>query len=63
MKKLLKALFSKIAPALPTSLLVLGAAAVSCGVAMIYLPAGVIAGGAFAIIGGVLMIRGGDASE
>lgn len=44
---------------LPTFLLVLGAVAVSCGIAMIYLPAGVIAAGILAIIGGVLLIRGG----
>lgn len=44
---------------IPTILLVLGAIAVSCGVAMIYLPAGVIAAGVLAIIGGVLLIRGG----
>ena len=44
---------------LPTILLVLGAVAVSCGVAMIYLPAGVISAGVLAIIGGVLLIRGG----
>ena len=45
---------------LPTLLLVLGAVGVSCGVAMIYLPAGMIAAGVLAIIGGVLLIRGGD---
>lgn len=44
---------------LPTSLLVLGAVAVSCGIGMIYLPAGIIAAGALSIIGGVLLIRGG----
>lgn len=44
---------------LPTMLLVLGAVAVSCGVAMIYLPAGVITAGVLAVIGGVLLIRGG----
>lgn len=43
---------------LPTLLLVLGAVAVSCGVAMIYPPAGVITAGALAIVGGVLLIRG-----
>lgn len=45
---------------IPTILLVLGAIAVSCGVAMIYLPAGVIAAGGLAIIGGVLLIWGGN---
>lgn len=55
MSKLLKILSAM----LPTLLLVLGAVAVSCGVAMIYLPAGVIAAGVLAVIGGVLLIRGG----
>ena len=55
MRKLLKCLSTM----LPTILLVLGATAVSCGVAMIYLPAGVIAAGTLAIVGGVLLIRGG----
>ena len=55
MRKLLKTLSAM----LPTLLLVLGAVAVSCGVAMIYLPAGVIAAGAIDIVGGVLLIRGG----
>ena len=60
MEKLLKTLSAK----LPTLLLVLGAVAVSCGIAMIYLPAGVIAAGTLAIVGGVLLIRGeGDESE
>lgn len=55
MRKLLRMMSAM----LPTILLVLGAAAVSCGVAMIYLPAGVIAAGTLAIIGGVLLIQGG----
>ena len=55
MKKLLKILSAM----LPTILLLLGAVAVSCGIAMIYLPAGVITAGALAIVGGVLLIRGG----
>lgn len=55
MKKLLKTLSAM----LPTVLLVSGTVAVSCGVAMIYLPAGLITAGALAIIGGVLLIRGG----
>lgn len=49
---------------LPTGLLVLGAVAVSCGIGLIFLPAGVIAAGVLMIIGGVLLIRGGgDDSE
>ncbi len=59
MKRLLKT----ASDMLPTGLLVLGAVAVSCGIGLIYFPAGVIAAGALAIIGGVLLIRGGDDSE
>ena len=55
MKRLLKTL----GDLLPTSLLVLGAIAVSGGIAMIYVPAGVIAAGVLAIIAGVLLIQGG----
>lgn len=44
--------------ALPTGLLVLGAAAVSAGIGMIWLPVGVIAAGGMAIAGGVLMMMG-----
>ena len=51
MKKLLKIL----GDLLPTGMLVLGAVAVSCGIAMIYVPAGVISAGALAVIGGVLL--------
>lgn len=36
-----------------------GAAAVAAGAALVYLPAGWIAGGVLAIIGGVLAARGG----
>ncbi len=64
MRKLLKDVVSGIPKALnamlPTILLVFGAVAVSGGVAMIYLPAGVISVGVLAIICGVLLIRGGD---
>lgn len=63
MIKLLKNAVSGISKGLnamlPTILLVFGAVAVSGGVAMIYLPAGVIVAGALAIICGVLLIRGG----
>ena len=55
MKKLLEILGNL----LPTGMLVLGAVAVSCGIAMIHVPAGVISAGALAIIGGVLLIKGG----
>lgn len=63
MKKLLKdavrGIYKGLNAILPTILLVMGAVAVSCGVAMIYLPAGVISSGILAIICGVLLIRGG----
>ena len=63
MIKLLKDAVSGISKGLnamlPTILLVFGAVAISCGVAMIYLPAGVIAAGTLAITCGVLLIRGG----
>ncbi len=58
--KFLKRVARRLAALVPTLLLLLGAAAVSYGVAMIYVPAGVICGGALAITGGVLMVRGGD---
>ncbi len=49
---------------LPTGLLVLGAVSISCGIGLIYLPAGMIAAGVLSILGGVLLIRGGgDDSE
>ena len=59
MKKLLKT----AGDLLPTTLVVLGAVAVSVGIAMIYLPAGIVATGVLAAIGGVLMIKGGDKNE
>lgn len=40
-----------------------GAAAVAVGTGMIYLPAGLIAGGVLAMIGAVLSIRGEDDAE
>lgn len=55
MKKLLKT----AGDLLPTTLVVLGAVAVSVGIAMIYLPAGIIAAGILAAAGGVLLIQGG----
>ena len=54
-----KRLLKCVGDMLPTGLLVLGAVAVSCGIGMIYLPAGVVAAGVLSIIGGVLLIRGG----
>lgn len=57
--KFLKKLFDL----LPTALVVLGSAAVSYGVALIYLPAGIISAGMLAVIGGVLMMLGGDENE
>lgn len=55
MKKLLKTMSDM----LPTALLVLGAVAVSCGVGLIYVPAGIITAGMAAIIAGVLLVKGG----
>ena len=55
MKKLLK----QLNEALPTVLLVLGAAAVSCGVAWLCVPAGIITGGCFSMAAGWLLIKGG----
>lgn len=43
---------------IPDALMVGGAAAVSYGASMIYLPAGWIVGGALAIAGGALAARG-----
>ncbi len=48
---------------LPTSLLALGAVAVSMGVGMIYRPAGIIVAGVLMMLSGVLMIKGGDSDE
>lgn len=59
MKKLLYAMSS----ALPTILLVLGAAAVSVGVGLLCVPAGIITAGAAAMAGGVLLIKGGGESD
>lgn len=48
---------------LPTILLVLGAISVSCGIGLIYLPAGIIASGAAMMALGVLLIKGGSSHE
>lgn len=55
----MKVLLNTLGNLLPTGLLVLGAVAISCGIAMIYVPAGVISAGALAVVGGVLLIKGG----
>ncbi len=55
MRRLLEALAASV----PTVLVILGAAAVAVGVGMIYLPAGVIAGGLLTAAAGVVLIRGG----
>lgn len=47
----------------PTILLVLGAISVSCGIGLIYLPAGIIASGAAMMALGVLLIKGGSSHE
>lgn len=54
----MKQLLRHIADALPTGLLVAGAAAISAGTAMIWLPAGVIVAGIQAVAGGILLICG-----
>lgn len=54
----MRKLLESVNDALPTGLLVLGAAVVSAGIAMIWLPVGVIAAGGMTIAGGVLMIMG-----
>lgn len=55
----MKKLLNQINDGLPTVLLVLGAAAVSFGVAMVCMPAGVITGGCFSMAAGWLLIKGG----
>ena len=54
----MKKLWKFVNDALPTSLLVLGTAAASVGIGMIWLPMGVIAAGGMSIAGGVLMMMG-----
>ena len=56
MKKLVKCL----ATHLGELVLLGGAAAVSVGCGLIYLPAGLIAGGVLSIVGAVLSMWGGD---
>lgn len=53
-------LWKTLATIMPTAIVVIGAVAVAVGIGMIYLPAGVIAGGALAMVAGVVLIRGGD---
>ena len=64
MKRLLKnavhGITQTISALLPTGLLVLGAVTVSCGIGLIYPPAGIIAAGGLMMALGVLLIRGGD---
>lgn len=63
MKKLLKDAIRGVAKGLcallPTGLLVLGAVAISCGIGLIYVPAGIIASGVLMIALGMLLIMGG----
>jgi hypothetical protein len=44
---------------LPDALMIAGAAAISCGVGMVSVPAGWVVAGAFAIAAGWLTARGG----
>lgn len=48
---------------LPTGLLSVGAVAVSAGIGLIYVPAGIIAAGLLMMGTGVLMIKGGGSDE
>ena len=50
------------AEVLIVALLLLGAAAISVGVAMIFLPAGIIVAGMLAMAAGVVMTRGDETS-
>ena len=52
---------NKIREILSDSLMIAGATAVSCGVAMVSLAAGIICGGVLAIVYGWLIGKGGDA--
>lgn len=67
MKKLLKSAVQGIKEGinalLPTGLLVLGAVAVSAGIGLIYLPAGIISAGGLTMALGVLLIKGGSDGE
>ena len=57
----MKRLANTLARRLPELVLIAGAAAASAGAGMIYLPAGLIAGGCLAMAGAVLSLMGGDA--
>lgn len=48
---------------LPTGLLVMGAVAISCGIGLIYIPAGIIAAGILMMALGVLLIKGGGEED
>jgi hypothetical protein len=50
-----KKLFASL---VPDALMVFGAALVSAGVGMLFLPAGVIVAGAFVLVAGVVSARG-----
>lgn len=56
-KAKLNALASRAHGLVPDALLVGGAAAVSFGAGLIYVPAGWIVGGLFALVGGVLTAK------
>lgn len=59
MKKIANALLNHLAELV----LVAGVATVAVGVGMIYLPAGLIAGGTLAIVGAVVAMAGGSDSR
>lgn len=58
MRKLLKLLLQLLLNLAPSLLILYGAAAIPYGIAMINLPAGIIAGGIMAINVGYVLIKG-----
>jgi len=49
----------RVASWLPDALLLGGASAVSYGASLVYFPAGFVVGGAFALVAGWMLARGG----
>lgn len=58
MKNLLQRIGKAAAGWLPDVLMLGGAAAVSYGASLVYLPAGWVVGGVFGLAGGVILARG-----
>ena len=59
MNRFLKASRKALEAIMPTALVLIGAVAIAVGVGMIYIPAGVIAGGALEAVCGIVLILGG----